>query len=343
MEEAITLYISGHGNEDIDEKFINNKTVKLLSFVGIPGESGIMKFCKNYKNTPIDIVTIDFLHNQYSNHGNLSNSVQKDILDFVAEELPIIYKNCNIEYKDGFSLTWPRYERQFTFEPGPHENCRICNNNGDDSLKNSNNKCLNGRCLPERKLKNIRCPEYGITVVTSSYSSDIPYTLGGSSNRIMANMNMYLPAKDYWKSRASNEYKYLIDQIYNEKFIHLTDIYLLFSSMGFKHIYIYDPTCRDCDINEMNAQQNRNLEMTEPIIEQPLDYNIKKTDIYNNKNNNNNNNKNNYVNECINGICNLFQKTKVSGGKKRKTIKKIKKKKRKSIKKSKRSKRSKRI
>lgn len=112
--------------------------------------------------------------------------------------------------------------------------------------------------MPKRNKNNICCPEYGLTVVNSSNVKDIPFTLSGSNNRIMANMNMYLPAKDYWKSRALPEYKYLVDQIYDEKYIHLTDLYLLFNSMGFQHIYIYDPTCRDCEIDDIRAQQYRN-------------------------------------------------------------------------------------
>ena len=317
MEEAITLYISGHGKEDINEKFINNNYVELLSFVGKPGEFGLMKFCKNYNNQPIDIVTINYLHEQY-NQGNINNDVQSKIFQNSTIELPIIYKNCNIVYNDGFTITWPRFEREFIFEPAPHENCRICSNN-----------CDNGRCLPKRNINEICCPEYGLTVVTSSYKSDIPYTLGGTDNRLLANLNLSLPAKAYWKNRSSVEYRYLIDQIYDEKFIHLTDLFLLFTSMGFKHIYIYDPTCRDCEINVLQAQENRNLELTKPIITQPLNSNPL-------PNYNQNSNNKNYINDCINGICNVFQKSKVSGGNKksiRKNNKKsIRKNKKKSIK-----------
>lgn len=163
--------------------------------------------------------------------------------------------------------------------------------------------------MPKRNKNNICCPEYGLTVVNSSNAKDIPFTLSGSNNRIMANMNMYLPAKDYWKSRALPEYKYLIDQIYDEKYIHLTDLYLLFNSMGFQHIYIYDPTCRDCEIDDIRAQQYRNQELSEPIIQQP------DNTIVTNRNQNTNINNYNYMDDCINGVCNYFKKTKINGGK----------------------------
>jgi hypothetical protein len=306
MEDAITLFIQGHGKEDINEEFKNDETVELLSFVGKPGELGTMKLCKKYNNKPIDIVVINYLHHFYSKqeNENLNNIEQIELFHQMGKELPTVYANCGIEYKDGFTFTWPRLEREFIFEPAPHENCRICN-------------CTSGRCLPERNINKICCPEYGLIVVSSSFKNDIPYTLGGENNRKMSNINIYMPARDYWKSRASAEYKYLVDQIYNEKYIHLTDLYLLFKSMGFKHIYIYDPTCRDCEIDELKAQQYRNQELLKPITEQPLINNKinsnTNTNIYTNTNTD-------YFNECINGICNYIQKpkTKVNGGKKKK-------------------------
>ena len=130
---------------------------------------------------------------------------------------------------------------------------------------------------------------------------------------------MYLPAKDYWKNRASSTYKYLVDQIYDEKYIHLTDLYLLFNSMGFKHIYIYDPTCRDCEIDNVTANQYRSLELTKPnndtIIQQPTNSISVSTDPQKS------NKSNNYFDDCINGVCNLFQKQKVNGGRSKKVFK----------------------
>jgi hypothetical protein len=317
-EEAITLFIQGHGKEDINAEFKNDKTVELLSFVGKPGQLGTMKLCKKYNNKPIDIVVLNTLHYYYYNQDDviMNNDEQNIIFQNMGKELPTVYANCGIEYKDGFTYTWPRLEREFIFEPAPHENCRLCN-------------CK--RCLPERNINKICCPEYGLIVVSSSFKNDLPFTLGGDNNRIMSNINMYLPAKDYWKSRASSEYKYLVDQIFNEKYIHLTDLYLLFSSMGFKHIYIYDPTCRDCEIDESTAQEYRNQELLKPITQQPTNT------IISNKNSNSSSNSN-MINDCYNGICNMFQKKKVNGGKMKTRKRKRKNKIRKSIKKLKKNK-----
>jgi hypothetical protein len=352
MDQAITLLIEGHGKEDLNVKFDNDKTVELLSFVGKPGELGIMKLCKKYQYKPIDIVVLNTLHHYYNrqDNENMNNKEQNDLFHEMGRELPAVYENCGIQYKDGFTFTWPVLEREFIFEPAPHENCRLCKDN------NCSSKSV--RCLPERNINKICCPEYGLTVVSSSFKEDIPFTLGGPTNRTMANINMYLPAKDYWKSRASNETKYLVDQIYNEKYIHLTDLYLLFKSMGFNHIYIYDPTCRDCEIDETTAQHYRNKELTEPqyiIDKQPFNkiiYSNSNSNSNTNSNSNSNSNsnyftninRNNLINDCYNGVCGYFNKSKINGGKINSKRKKKKNKKRnKTIKRNKTMKRKKTI
>lgn len=310
MDSAITIFIQGHGKEDLNSKFSNDKSVELLSFVGKPGELGTMKLCNAYKNMPIDIVVLDFLHKQYSQYNLLSNEDQNVIFHSTGDELPGIYKNCGINYENGFAFTWPRLEREFIFEPAPHENCRVCNDPEEGNIPFLSNKCISGRCLPERKKNNICCPEYGLTIVASSFPEDSYFTLAGNSDRIKSNINMNLMSRDYWKSRT-RDYKYLVDQIFNEKFIHLTDIHLLFKSMGFKNIYIYDPTCRDCEILDQLAEEYKTLERRPPysvITEQPTNF-ISKSNV--------NNNGSSMLDDCVNGICKIFQKSKLEGGAKK--------------------------
>lgn len=307
MDSAVTIFIQGHGKEDLNSGFNNNKSVELLSFVGKPGELGTMKLCNAYKNKPIDIVVLDFLHKQYSQYNLLGNEDQNVIFHSTGDELPGIYKNCGINYENGFAFTWPRLEREFIFEPAPHENCRVCNDPEEANIPFLSNKCISGRCLPERKKNNICCPEYGLTIIASSFPEDSYYTLAGNTDRIKANINMNLMAKDYWKSRTM-DYKYLVDQIFNEKFIHLTDIDLLFKSMGFKNIYIYDPTCRDCEIMDQLAEEYKSLERRPPysvITNQPTNFIPKSSANYSG---------NSMVDDCVDGICKIFQKTKVAGG-----------------------------
>jgi hypothetical protein len=319
MGKAVTLFIQGHGKEDINTAFENKKKVQLLSFVGKAGELGTMKLCKQYNYEPIDVVILDFLYTQYRNSDNLSKEEQKKKIIEIAGEFPDIYKKCGIVYDNGFTLTWPRFEREFILEPAPHENCRVCN-------EKPSKQCNSKRCLPERRKHKICCPEYGLTVVSSSFEKDIDFTLSGSNDRIQCNMNMNLSTKEYWKTRADPEYRYLIDQIYDEKYIHLTDVYLLFHSMGFDHVYIYDPTCRETEteIDNITAEQYRKIELTTPedeiIIQQPTHTNTIKNRPSSKK-------EKNYFEECVNGVCNFFSKKKVDGGrtKKKKTKTKTKK------------------
>ena len=358
MENAVTLYLQGHGLENINQSFNNDQTLELLSFVGMPGVLGQMGFC-DYNDKPIDVNIIEFLHNQYYkqnyNLGNLNSEAQEMLFDLTPEYLPEIYKKCDIFYDKGFTKTWPRWDRNFTFKPNPHENCRLCQNNPVNELEKDkditfSNNCYAGRCLPERNINNLFCPEYGLTIVASSFPNDLKFTLAGSKNRINSNINMSLSNKEYWKNRASNQYKYLIDQIYNKKIISLTELNHLFKSMGFQHIYIYDPTCRSCQIDKLQAEQHRSLEIVKPTLTSNVITSQPTSSIIPEMNNSSNpiNSQNSYIKpfqECINGICKIFpSKSKVDGGKtkkgkvfkKRKTINKKRKtlvsKKRKTIK-----------
>jgi len=255
----------------------------------------------------------------------------------MGNELKEIYKNCDINFEHGFSYTWPRFEREFIFEPGVHENCRICNDPEEEHIKFLTNKCVSGRCLPERNKKNICCPEYGLTIVASSFPEDKDFTLAGYGDRLKSNINVNLTARVHWRSRTP-DYKYLIDQIFKEKYINLTDLDILFKSMGFKHIYIYDPSCRDCEIEASLANEYAILERKPPsptinvITEQPGDYKP-------NPGNSRINSGNSIVNDCVNGVCRIFQKSKVDGGtrKKRKHWKKKTNTKRRYFKKSKKN------
>ena len=322
MEEAVTLFIQGHGREYNDEPFNNDQTTKLLSFVGMSGELGDAKFC-DYNGKTIDINVIDYLHGQYSNQyyntGNLDNQSQDILFDTLPEYLQKLYKKCGLNYENGFTKTWPRWEREFFFEPNPHENCRLCKTTNNKRL---NNTCINGRCLPQRNKNNWCCPEYGLTIVASSFPGDLSFTLTGSQNRTQSNINMTLSSKSFWKNRASNQYKYLIDKIYDEKEIMLSELNLLFKSMGFKYIYILDPTCRECEINKEEALINRSIETTIPVFtNQPTTSIIPEIK----DENSNTNIQNPYVQtfqNCYNGVCGLFHnKSKIDGGKKKRNRK----------------------
>jgi murein L,D-transpeptidase YcbB/YkuD len=150
---------------------------------------------------------------------------------------------------------------------------------------------------------------------------------------------MKLSNKTYWKNRASNEYKYLVDQIYNKKEITLTELTNLFQSMGFKYIYILDPTCRECDIAHNEVEQYVKTETTKPSNRTIMNSNTESiytsqptNSFLGNNQNTINKNSNSFVQplqECINGICKIFpSKSKVDGGTTKKRKRKVFKKRR---------------
>jgi hypothetical protein len=326
MEETVTLFIQGHGSEYISHPLKNEPNVQLLSFVGMPGVLGQMVFCE-HNDKPIDINIIEYLNKIYSKtygtNGNLNFQSQLSVFNLLPDLLKKLYEECDIIYTKGFSKIWPRWERYFSFKPGEHENCRLCTVTNDLNKENNSSNlgkdCIRnpGRCLPERNISNLCCPEYGLTIVASSFQEDIPFTLANKNvnRRTEANMNMSLSTKEYWKSRTPT-HKEFVDQIFNEKYIFLSQLITLFKSMGFKYIYLLDPTCRSCKIDTDKAEEYRALENTIPenkiFTSQPNNSTFissKPTP------------KTNYFDDCINGVCGYFNKTKVDGGQKRKTRK----------------------
>ena len=345
MDNAVTLYIQGHGSENINVPFNNDGKVKLLSFIGSPGLNGLMDICDYYNKQPIDKIIIYFLQNYmqrlFQDQRTLNNEEQNSFLNDSKDFLKNIHENCDIYYKDGFTETYPMSERYFFFEPGPddHENCRLCSNPSCfkekvERLGLKNQTCPK-RCLEERDQNKLFCPEYGLFVVSSSYSEDERFTLAGNSfeERLNANINKKLSNKTYWKSRASLKYKNLIDKIYYEKEITLTELCLLFHSMGFNYIYILDPTCRECEIHENKIEEYRKMERILPTerinsnFQQDIITQQPNLNLNNNINSNNlSSNKNSFIpslTDCYNGICNIFPKSKVDGGRKKIKTKKF--------------------
>ena len=337
MDKAVTLYIQGHGSENIKIPFYNNGNVKLLSFVGTPGATGMMDICEYYDNQPIDKIVIHFLkknmEEHFPNQFSLNNYEQSTFFSDSKDYLKKIFENCNIHYENGFTETYPVSERYFYFEPSieDHENCRLCSNPAcfEEKVKRLELKNLTcpKRCLEERDKNKLFCPEYGLFIVSSSFPEDKRFTLAGNSfeERLNANINMKLSNKTYWKGRASKEYKGLVDKIYDKKEITLTELSLLFYSMGFEYIYILDPTCRDCEIQENEVEEYKNLESTSPIER----INNRKQEIFTQQPSTstsinpkiNSTVQKSYIpslNDCYKGVCNMFPKLKVNGGRKKK-------------------------
>ena len=184
MEKAVTLLIQGHGSEDITIPF-NNNSLMLLSFAGKPGALGDLGRCEYYNNQPIFTIINKFLNKEYLNKINLDKESQGELLSSTYNDLQQIYEKCDFIYDKGFTETYPVSERNFYFEPNPHETCRLCTNPVESSTENmiileDKDRCIAGRCLTERNKNNLCCPEYGLTVVCSSFIEDARFTLAGN-------------------------------------------------------------------------------------------------------------------------------------------------------------------
>jgi len=140
----------------------------------------------------LDLATIEFLHSAY--RSNISKS-QNEMFDEIIQPIKKIYEDCGVTSlfdNGGFTvITNPIKSRTFYFTPNPHENCEKCIEKGDN------------KCIPLRNPAKHYCPEYGLTIVSSSMEDDFSFTLQGVSNTRQANLNMSLSAFTYWTQKDS--------------------------------------------------------------------------------------------------------------------------------------------
>ena len=229
---SVTIFVQGHGSEDINKRITGMDNVELLSFSGLAGEPGRMAMCADESGTfrGVDMLCLEKIKERYTGNETQENNIQ-----LVAPELEALYNRCGIQYKrGGFTLTKPIRERTFFFEPNPHEDCAKCIETGNE------------RCIPKRNPVKRYCPEYGIVVVDSTDESDYGFTLSTSrgtqkSNLLMNNTTL----EHYYRKSNANDKNFIREVITYYKQIELTMLVRFFKSMGFEHIYILDPTCRD--------------------------------------------------------------------------------------------------
>ena len=239
--KSITILIQGHGEEKIDP--VNLYDVKLLSFSGTIGEPGVMDFCDN--GDPLDIAMVKHIAGLYN--GIIDASLQKEFYEddnFLVEPLKRMYEDCRVTFPCGFRRTYPKKQRKFHFKPNGHENCKKCIKRGDNI------------CIQERNPRKRLCPEYGLTVVTSSDPSDYRFTLAGKTEyegTSISNCHMNLTTRQYWDNKikhitydSQNAIQDIFDSMFDENYIFLSDVVAMFKEMGYQTIYILDPTCRDC-------------------------------------------------------------------------------------------------
>lgn len=257
---TITLLIQGHGNE-LSSSRISESNVHLLSFSGVIGKSGMMSDCPN--GMPIDVIMLNYIAEAYE--GITDPELQKEYYEkdsMLVNGLKEKYKECEIVNDAGFTRTFPRNDRIFYFRPNKHENHVKCIKMGDE------------RCIEERDCKKKLCPEYGLTVVSSSNPSDYRYTLAGKTRHEKTskmNWHMTLSTASYWRNKVESIpsdtefYQSIFNSLDNKK-IFLSNLVQLFKAMGYNQIFIIDPTCRDCKVTNWEKIKNRIDESRPPEI-----------------------------------------------------------------------------
>ena len=250
-ENSITIFIQAHGSEVFKSDItFNQLTVNILSFPGKVGTSGIMKMCDEKS---IDITAINAVRAIYNSalppqvsqtqvsqtqvsqtqvsQTQVSVPTSYKILQTTAPILERLYTRCLIRFEKGFQIYYPRYERIFYLEPNPGEKPHLC-------------------------------PEYGITVVSSSNAHDNDYTLLSDSKKRYdlnwSNPNPQITTFDYWLSKCHDYIlkDLIIKCIKKCKQISLSLLLDFFKSIGFKTVNIIDPSCRDCVTNKLSKLTN---------------------------------------------------------------------------------------
>ena len=250
-EKTITIFIQGHGDEDLNTEF-KDLNVELLSISGRPGELGVMQLTDGVS---LDVAILNSLQRYYSDLNDIDQNI---LYDVSAGIMKPIYNSFNISFTNGgFKYTIPKHERNFTLEAGVHENCsEVCklNVNKRDPYNIANLKYT--KCVKLRGYD--RCPYYGIVVVASSDPSDNEgrFTLQSkNSNDDINNSNITISrtAQNHWRNKiydlTNNKHmefaNSILEKIIVTKHVKLSELTNFFHILGFSKIYIIDPTCRN--------------------------------------------------------------------------------------------------
>jgi hypothetical protein len=281
----------------------------------------------------------------------------------------------NYKYKNMYSTTIPVTERVYFLKPNKNENYNICRDTNGEEIFIKDRSTL---FCPEYGITIVAStnPEdNGYTLVTAEddiyqYKNNLKNfkildTRDEDKEKIIrekSNINLNKDTIEHWRKRAykssSNRFfvdgKYithnelidiLIFNIFNEKNTTLTDLTYLFNSMGFKNIYILDPTCRSSretkSLKEVKKQiklEKANKNYQNQIDENPLLYSeiddesqhesnntTQDSDTQNIEDENSGNDNvcrklGDCVKKCVDNICEWVPifKTKTSGGKTKK-------------------------
>lgn len=281
-ERHLTLLLQCHA-AIYRNRFVSSNNVTVYSLVGAPGfraETGI-SFNPEDKGQSSDLLLGTVVHDVYRYEIHKKPDIShKELLGHLTEPLKNLYSDCDVSYPRGYDIREnPKEYRKFYFHPNPHENCRSCVHKG-------NSRCSYSRLFGSRTGQEdiVWCPEYGIFPIVSSDDSDYTHTVvsipeieRAKIKRSMSNPDSNVPddtvfiepkniigdaAKKYWRDKILNNPDLQSNPLLRKKILinfnilcskrelsinRLINIFQL--GMGYTHLYIIDPSCR----NYMNA------------------------------------------------------------------------------------------
>lgn len=282
QERHLTLLLQCHG-AIYRNRVVSSNNVTVYSLVGAPGfraETGI-SFNPQDKGQSSDFLLGTVVHDVYRYEIHKKPAIShRELLGHLTEPLKNLYTDCDISYPRGYEIREnPTEYRKFYFHPNEHENCRSCVHKG-------NSRCSYSRTFGSRTGEKdiVWCPEYGIFPIVSSDDSDYTHTVvsigenersGVKSPLSKSRSNVpddtvFIESKNiigeaaqtYWRNKILNNPDLQSNPLLRKKMLinfnilcsrrelpinRLINIFQL--GMGYTHLYIIDPSCR----NYMNA------------------------------------------------------------------------------------------
>lgn len=281
---TVVLHLSAHGIEypkDDKPLLTCNKThISTLSFPGYVGTLGIMPV-KQSRDTPaFDSASLAVIVNNYRSKGTnpidhveIMEENKRDVMSLLESKNyiqgMIALTGSSFNNYNGLPpfqiLSHIEYERVYIFEPNPHEDC-------DNNCEGKWSSVCTERSLLDRK-----CPFYGLNIIYADKTADDKLnSFAGISSSVLevdstttkpdseyilehklGNLHQNSTLRNYWETRiyntkANKESKTIVGDIFHkltrDNEIKLSDLCVLFKFLGYQNIFIYDPTCRSCDI-----------------------------------------------------------------------------------------------
>lgn len=289
-EKSITLFIQGHGQTPIPFKDASThattrlssedtklENVKVLSVVGqdlVESEMGLCfppEFCHKTTDAMIGTELWKVYNRNTSSTHKHSTKYYREKLHEAADAIRELNEAANIDYPEGYSIEDnPVLDREYFFEPEPHENHRTCIKRGDQT-------CIRARHAagaPIGRLQHniVWCPDYGLyaldatdlvshTIASISKPPSPQYKESkitpagfidiGPKNILRSDQYSFWKRKiiDHWHGNPDTDKRdsilLLLREAHKYNELTLGELSTLFQEgMGYKYLQVVDGTCK---------------------------------------------------------------------------------------------------